>query len=38
MGERGQTGFPAEEVQFDRLRVSFAPRRDGFALGASLSF
>jgi hypothetical protein len=27
-----------EEVPLDRLRVSFAPRRDGFALGLSVSF
>ncbi|MFC1639849.1 hypothetical protein ACFL3B_03685 [Gemmatimonadota bacterium] len=27
-----------EEVPLDRLRVSFAPRREGFALGLSLSF
>jgi hypothetical protein len=27
-----------EEVPLDRLRVSFAPRRDGFAVGLSVSF
>ncbi len=27
-----------EEVQLDRLRVSFVPRRDGFALGFSVAF
>ena len=27
-----------EEVPLDRLRVSFAPRRDGFAFGVSVSF
>ena len=27
-----------EEVPLDRMRVSFAPRRDGFALGLSVSF
>ena len=27
-----------EEVPLDRMRVSFAPQRDGFALGLSVSF
>jgi len=27
-----------EEIPLDRLRVSFVPKRDGFALGLSVSF